>query len=423
VGDHGHGHDGPGHDAHGGVLNIAIISGSMPPMPCGVGDNALALGRALAAKGHRITIYTHISADALSEGNLTINPLVSNWNWSGCHALAQQLLMDGPDITQIEYPTRAYGSNTGPTNLPLFLKLRKFRGPIVIRLHEWEKAHWLRRLAIWPMLNDSNGIMVPSADMREDILFKHRSLKDRPVHVIPVGPAVQPDDRPAADADAWGMQLKSWGVPDNAHPLILSFGFVRKDKGLESLAAAIAAVKKNSQAHVVHIGPFTPATDVQQEAVLDAIAQHQVADRFHFVGEHPLSVLPTAVPRGTVAIFPYTEGISNRRSAAITLGTLGFPIITTHAHEPEVDAAWSGLAQLIPAGDDAALTAAIQQISGDTVLQGHPEGFATYFGWDRLSSEVEAFYEDVYEHYRILIDPGCYPASMAELAAHAGGHH
>lgn len=423
MGDHGHDHGEHGHEVHGGALNIAIVSGSMPPMACGVGDNALALGRSLAAKGHTVTIYTHIQADALQEGHLTVNPLVSNWNWSGCHALAQQLLLDGPDLVQIEYPTRAYGSNTGPSNLPLFLKLRKFRGPVVIRLHEWEQAHWLRRLAIWPMLNDSHGIMVPSTQMRDDILFKHRSLKDRPVHVIPVGPAVQPEDRPAANADTWPMQLRAWGVPDNAHPVILSFGFVRKDKGLESLAAAIAAVRKNSQAHVVHIGPFTPTTDPQQEAVLDAISQHQVADRFHFVGEQPLSVLPTQVPRGTVAVFPYVDGISDRRSAAITLGTLGFPIISTHSPEPEVDAAWSSLATLIPAGDEAALTAAIQRISGDTVLQGNAAGFTARFGWDRLSSAVEAFYDDVYEHYRILIDPGCYPASRAELAAHAGGHH
>ncbi|MEO7993689.1 MAG: hypothetical protein ABI743_04755, partial [bacterium] len=140
--------------AHKEHLNIALVSGSMPPMACGVGDNALAMARTLAERGHHVTIYTDRHADALDEHHLRILPLVSDWSWSGCHALTQALLMDNPDMIILEYPTRGYGRGSGPGLIPTFLKVRRYAGPIVVHLHEYKQAHSLRKWAIWPLLND-----------------------------------------------------------------------------------------------------------------------------------------------------------------------------------------------------------------------------------------------------------------------------
>ncbi|MCG3152138.1 MAG: hypothetical protein GEEBNDBF_01426 [bacterium] len=418
--DHGH----SSHD-HPSGLNIALISSAMPPMMCGVGDNALALARTLVQRGHRVTIYTHLEAEELVEDGLHVRPMVGTWNWAGCHALVQQLILDDPDLVQIEYPGRAFGSQTGPVNLPLFLKLRKFKGPVVVRLHEWQQAHWLRRLASWPLLNDADGVCVPTEVIREGLLFTHRSLKDRPAAVIPVGPVVPPDGVPAATQEQWAAQLLAWGVPADAFPLLLSFGFVRRDKGLESLAAAIAELKKTTQVHVLHLGPFEPASDPQQEAVLEAISQYQIIDRMHFVGAQSLSLLPATPPLGVAAVFPYVDGISDRRSAAITLGSLGYPVLTTESADDATNEHWRGLATLVPSQESAALAGAIRQLTAaDGWPAGNAAGYAARFDWEALGAAWEAFYEDVFARYRVLVDPGYYPASQADLAAHHdGGHH
>lgn len=406
-------------------LNIAMVAGSMPPMRCGVGDNALALARTLAARGHRITIYTHQDADPLEEHHLTVRPLAHSWSWAGCHALTQALVLDDPDLIQIEYPTAGYGRATGPALMPMFLRLRRFKGPIITRLHEFGRAHWLRRLAIWPLLNDSDGILVPHEAMRRELIFRHRSLNDRPLTPVPVGASLDPHALPASTPESWAAQLQAWGVPEDAYPVLLSFGFVRKDKGLELLADAIAQIQKQSQAHVVHIGPFKPADDPQQEAVLDAISQRIVMDRFHFPGWQPLSVLPAAPPKGTLAVFPYTDGVSDRRSAAITLGLLGYPLLTTTPADAAEAEVWSTLAAKLVAPDQAAaLTEALRGfLAADAIPTGQPERFAARYSWEVLAPQVEAFYEDVLERYRTLTDPGYYPAAAAAQAAHSAGHH
>lgn len=404
-------------------LNIAMVSGSMPPMHCGVGDNALMLARALADRGHRVTIYTHQDAEEIHEHNLVVRPLVPNWNWAGCHALTQALTLDDPDLIHLQYPTRAYGRHTGPALIPTFLRVRHYRGPIVTQLHEFSAAHWLRRSAIWPLLNESDGIMVATPHEKDALLTKHRSLNDRPIGVTPVGPVVFPDRGPSATPEEWSARLQSWGVPADAFPVLLSYGFVRDDKGLDLLARAIADIKKGSKAHVVHIGPWHPAQNPAQEKLLEAISNAMVIERFHFVDFQPLALLPRTIPAGTVAVFPYRDGISDRRSAAITLGTLGYPILTTASGDERTDSVWSQQATLLPANDAGAWGQAITKIGvAEDGPVGHADLFAQRYSWRGIAAAFEDFYGDVLDRYRVMTDPGYVPEAAAGAASHAAHH-
>ncbi|HYE78892.1 MAG TPA: glycosyltransferase family 4 protein [bacterium] len=399
-------------------LNIAMVSGSMPPMHCGVGDNALMLARALADRGHRVTVYTHQDADALEEHHLTVRPLVPSWNWAGCHALTHALVLDDPDIIHLQYPTRGFGSHTGPLLIPTFLRVRHFRGPIVTQLHEFSAAHWLRRTVLWPLLNESDGIAVSSHRERERLLFRHRSLNDRPLRVAPVGPVVFPGHAPSATSDEWAATLAAWGVPADAFPVLISYGFVRGDKGLETLARAVAEIQKGTKVHVVHIGPWNPAQNRPQEDLLNAISNALVIDRFHFVDYQPLTVLPATPLPGTVGIFPYRDGISDRRSAAITLGWLGYPLITTISGDGPTDAKWGEQALLVPPDDPSALAQAIKGIGTAGVPTARPDLFADRYSWGAIAAEIEDFYSDVLDRYRVITDPGYVPAAAAHAAHH-----
>jgi glycosyltransferase involved in cell wall biosynthesis len=96
------------------------VTGSLPPMKCGVGDYSYGLAVALAAEGADVGVLTDIRAkDAVATKNLEVLPIVSHWSLRGLPMLASAMHRFSPDIVHIQYPTQGYGRNGAPALIPV----------------------------------------------------------------------------------------------------------------------------------------------------------------------------------------------------------------------------------------------------------------------------------------------------------------
>lgn len=117
-------------------MRILLVSGSLPPNPCGVGDYTNRLAAALQ----------NLGADVVCLGG---EP------WSGPRealALRRLLKADPADVVHLQYPTVGYGRSLVPALLPLVAASTSF----AVTMHEFSSFKKLRRPWFWtfPRLAD-----------------------------------------------------------------------------------------------------------------------------------------------------------------------------------------------------------------------------------------------------------------------------
>jgi len=111
-------------------LRVMLITGSYPPMKCGVGEYTKKLAEALAALPEvSVSVLTDIRAREYShESNVEVMPLIKAWRIREVFQFLSLLRRWKPDIVHIQYPTQGYYENRLlPWLIPLaaFLLLKK----------------------------------------------------------------------------------------------------------------------------------------------------------------------------------------------------------------------------------------------------------------------------------------------------------
>ncbi|MBI2783128.1 MAG: glycosyltransferase [Gammaproteobacteria bacterium] len=165
--------------------------------PCGVLDYALRLAAALQESGVRVTI-----AHGERKGRLSVR------------AVAAQARALRPDIVHVQYPMARYGSSLMPHWLAQLPRCRT-----VVTLHEFSRAHLLRRIA---GLAFSRADALVFTNAFERAAFGHWYPWSRGRgHVIPIGSNIPwLSAREARDRDE-----------------VCYFGLIRPEKGLEAFLA------------------------------------------------------------------------------------------------------------------------------------------------------------------------------------------
>jgi glycosyltransferase involved in cell wall biosynthesis len=99
-------------------MRVLLITGSLPPMKCGVGDYSFSLAKALAVEyGIHIGILT--SANGCISDDIEVFPVVKNWYLTEAIKFIKIIKHWSPDIVHIQYPTQGYGNGFLPWILPI----------------------------------------------------------------------------------------------------------------------------------------------------------------------------------------------------------------------------------------------------------------------------------------------------------------
>ena len=102
-------------------MRVLLVTGSFPPMRCGVGDYTYNLAEALAVDpGIHVGVLTSISGGATGKSaGIEIFPVTKNWSLSEVVKVIKIILHWSPDIVHVQYPTQGYDNGLLPWVLPM----------------------------------------------------------------------------------------------------------------------------------------------------------------------------------------------------------------------------------------------------------------------------------------------------------------
>jgi glycosyltransferase involved in cell wall biosynthesis len=219
-----------GNEKVGAAMRILIVTGSLPPMKCGVGDYTHSLADALAEKpGMEVAVLT--SKDAATsdrqDQRFEVFPVMRTWKVTELPDFIRIIRRWRPHLVHLQYPTLGYGNGA----LPFLIPLIAFMSGIGV-VQTWHEGY--RRRYIPGMLLKAivpSDLVVVRPKYRENLLPLTRwFLRRRKLFFIKNASVF----RRAHLAESEKLALRSKFLKHKAR-LVVFLGFIFPEKGVELL--------------------------------------------------------------------------------------------------------------------------------------------------------------------------------------------
>ncbi len=377
------------------TLKLMVITGTWPPMRCGVGDYTAMLCDFLFQLPVSIHVLTSRQArpDLRLSGHsqLEVHPRVEKWNYDAWRTIHRAIKEMQPDVVNIQWPTAVYGRSPAINLLPLFLRTHHARTPVVTTLHELRYFKALTRLRILPALVFSRRLIVVDPMDLEVIQTLYPPAVSRCRH-IPIA-----SNLPVVPRD-FGREERRRQLGFTGEDFVVGFfGFANPPKGLETLFAALHKLKaKTPRIKFLLLSQFSDQNAYQRKLLrelktsgLDAITVNPEYAEPRLAAE----ILASA----DCAALPFVDGVSVKRGSMLACLAQGLPMITTRPKRGEGQNFQDGANMLlVPPKDALALAKAIGRLMEDPDLRGRLAlgawDLARRFSWEDIARrQLEVF--------------------------------
>jgi glycosyltransferase involved in cell wall biosynthesis len=361
-------------------MRILLVTGSFPPMPCGVGDYTSMLASSLARrKNTRVAVLTHTKGQFRERDcALDILPGANGWRLAEAGRIARDVRNWSPDVIHFQYPGREYG--VLQCVLPMLFRLMGC--PVFLTLHEYYAIHGLRSFLTamlhLPNLFASLGVVVTREEYKELVPWMYtRILRRRSIRHIPVAsniPTARLDDPERFEV------RKQYGIPSGS--LLSYFGFVSPEKGLEDLIRIA-----DPGSHRIVLLCDLNKNDPYQRKILDTIETPPWKGRVTVTGFLPEIEVGRIMAASDAIVFPFRNGVSTGNSSlhgALAQGTFTLTTSRTrHGYDPENNAYYSR------PGDIEEMSAALATYAGRRIPR---ERDFQERAWSRIADAHIGFY-------------------------------
>jgi len=211
------------------IVRVLLITGSYPPMACGVGDYTSGLAKALVAHGDiSVCVLTSKGASEHDIVNaLQVFPIMNNWTLVELFKAVKVIWSSCSDIVHIQYPTQGYKGGLLSWFIPLIALL--MRKKVVQTWHEIYSSSNDIRLLIKGVV--SGGLVVVRPEYEKKLPTKLqwilRNKKMRFIRNASAIPNINLSKRKQAE-------VKRKYIKEQKR-LIVFFGFIYPHKGTELL--------------------------------------------------------------------------------------------------------------------------------------------------------------------------------------------
>ncbi|MBN2081782.1 glycosyltransferase [bacterium] len=312
-------------------MNIALVSGSAGDTHCGVGDYTYELAQHLALDAEVHLYFDHLHAPARPPfkrlTTLHLHP-VKGFSVFSLNKLVRELRKRDYDIVHVQYPSKGYGTSVGPGFLPQNLAGMRSRSRIVVTLHEWITSHPLRKMVMDQMLPSTDALVVTNEAEMDALVNK---LAGRRVVAIPVGNVLTSQAELAAIwLEAEGQPVPQPAAPagpDGRIPLSLfHFGLPARGKGVDKLLTALKLVREAGVPAVLYLGGDFPPGEQRTETILNLITELNLSEAVVRLGHIPQGRISATAEQYCLAVFPFEEGYSSKRSSLAAISQLDLPV-------------------------------------------------------------------------------------------------
>ena len=304
-------------------MRVLLITGSYPPMPCGVGDYTMQLAQALAARPDvDVGVLTSQGAST-SDERIRLFACMNRWRVGDLRQVDDVISKFAPDIVHLQLPTLGYGRDSGQLLVPL---IAWRRGSCAIRtMHEgFGRAAALRLL---PQVMAPGGYIVVRPDFITHLPRLVRPLARTRRCSLIRGAAAIPQSDEGPDESS---MLRAERIGE-AERLIAFFGFLYPAKGAELLFEIADPVRDR----LLIIGR---ALDADYLRHLESLAdtdrwRHKVT----FTGFVPPSETASLLKAADAVVLPFRAGGGSWNSSIGASVRQGTPVVTTSNHRIGLD--------------------------------------------------------------------------------------
>jgi glycosyltransferase involved in cell wall biosynthesis len=317
-----------------------LLTGEYPPDRGGVGDYTSCLARALADAGCAVHVWCGGSAGESDEGGVRVHRVASAFDGDGLRRLAAGLdAIPGPRTLLVQYAPRAFGRDGTNVAFCWWVLGRREVDDVRVMFHEPFFPFGiqpLRRNALalanhamaWLLLRAAHRAYV-SIPAWEKLLWPVTPRRLKGLAWLPVGSTIRRVDDSAA-VDALRRRIARGGRPVVAH--FGTYGGLLRDGLRTALSGVMAGA---DDAVLLLLGDGGPAFGDELAAGDGAIRSRIVAP-----GWLPSDALSLHLQAADLAVQPYPDGASSRRTTLMAALSHGIPVVTTRGRFTED--VWTG---------------------------------------------------------------------------------
>jgi glycosyltransferase involved in cell wall biosynthesis len=312
-------------------MRVLLVSGSFPPMQCGVGDYTAKLACALGDLDDvTVAVLTRSDVDRNeARGNFEFLPGTAGWRLSETRRIVASAVAWSPDIIHFQYPCQGYGRLQWV--LPSVFRILGY--PVFLSLHEYYGIRDFRSLASailqFPNILAAVGIAVTRANYAELVPSLYRWLMgQKEIRHIPIATSIP---SVVLDADEMAKVRVRYGTASGR--LVSYFGFVSPQKGVES----IFEVADPGDIHLALLCDLRE-DDPYQRMILERTQSPAWEGKVRVTGFLPDGEVGKLLAASDAILLPFRNGVSIGNSslhAAVAQGTF---ILTTsrekHGYDP-----------------------------------------------------------------------------------------
>lgn len=266
-------------------VKIAIMTGSLPPDACGVGDYTDRLVHQLRSEGACINIFYR-----------------RDWSLLRMQAYLCQVKSLGAEVVNIQYPTEGYGYSILPHLLCAVLRGSKR----VVTLHEFSRKSLKGRCAIYLFFLFADQVIFTNEQDRQTACRVAPWLS-RKSSVVPIASNIPMHHHSTPEID------------------IVYFGLIRPLKGIETFIEVVSTLLSRVDIKVSVVGQTVAGYEQYAANILQSLETQGVELCLNRSAEE----VAVRLGKSRIALLPFPDGLSLRRGSALAAMGNGALLVTT----------------------------------------------------------------------------------------------
>ena len=285
--------------AYKGCLNmrVLLVTGSYPPMRCGIGDYSCNLVEALTADPEiHIGVLTSVSGGKTDKTDgIEFFPVLEKWSLAEAPKVIKIIRHWSPDIVHIQYPSQGYGNGLLPWLLPMISFMMKKK--IVQTWHEGYGRRSAPKLFLKSIIPGRLVFVRPQ--YKEGLHPALRwALWGKRTALIPNASCIS-----CADLEEQGKDVLKKMYLKKQKRLVVFFGFIYPHKGVELLFE----IADPASDRIVIAGEIIEKGDYLNEIMKRASTEPWI-DKVTITGFLPAADLASLLAVADAVILPFRTG-------------------------------------------------------------------------------------------------------------------
>lgn len=297
-------------------MRVLLITGSYPPMTCGVGEYTHSLAQALSACGGLdVAVLTSAEAEGAATGPVEVFPWIGEWKPADFASVKEAIRRFRPDLAHLQYPTQGY-RNTLAWQIPARVRAQGL--PVVQTWHEQVPRRMIHALPHVAMSLPPGDLIVVRPGYEKQMPWWSKILTaHRRKHLIENAPTIP---RAVLSESERASLRRRFGE----RALLVFFGFLYENKGIDDIFAMLDPQRH----HLVLIGDVKQH-DPYQRKLLRRIEEPPFAGSVTLTGFLPPREAARLLAAADAVVLPFRDGGGSWNTSLKGAALQGTFVLTT----------------------------------------------------------------------------------------------